>query len=452
MKPIRLCALLLAFCVLPAAGVPAAVLEVGQSPVHPYARIEDALAKAQPGDTILVFGNAQDVPYEKTAILVTKPRIIFKGAPSKPTILTDVGGGGRVPLSGKGFDYTGAGSVPRAIFQFNPGADGCVLEGFDLFGAHNESHNGSGVRINQANNVTIRNCRIHGNDMGIMSNGDGTPKTAVNQLIESCLIHSNGDLTDPGYNHNLYLGGTSVTLLGCEVRGSLTGHNVKSRAHLTVVAGCYIHDSSNREFDLVDAKGDTTAPDSNALLVGNVIVKNPTCEGNKNVIHFGQDGGNEHDGTLTLINNTIVTPFLSPVVALDAPKARAVFLNNLLWDNDSYQNGHKLVDTGKAGKEAAKGAANWMTTKFSAEADDLGWTETDVPKPHDPPPFVKAAKGDYRLSWSLAQGKAIDPKLLAPLGGKLYQFKAPLGYEERRLVDKPDFGAYAFAPAGKAAP
>ena len=46
-------------------------------------------------------------------------------------------------------------------------------------------------------------------------------------------------------------------------------------------------------------------------------------------------------------------------------------------------------------------------------------------------------------------GKAIDPKLLAPLGGKLYQFKAPLGYEERRLADKPDVGAYEFAPAGK---
>ena len=44
---------------------------------------------------------------------------------------------------------------------------------------------------------------------------------------------------------------------GCEVHSSLTGHNVKSRAHRTVVEACYIHDSANREFDLVDDKAYT---------------------------------------------------------------------------------------------------------------------------------------------------------------------------------------------------
>jgi hypothetical protein len=439
MKPRWMCLAILALAALPASVALAAELDVG--PGKPFARIEDALAKAQPGDTILVFPQAQDAPYEKVAVLVTKPRITFKAAPTMPIVLAaGEGGGEHRQLSGKGFDYTGVGSVPRAIFQFNPGADGCVLEGFDLFGAHNESHNGSGVRINQANNVAIRNCRIHANDMGIMSNGDGTPKTAANQFIDSCLIHSNGDPTEPGQNHNLYLGGTSVRLMGCEVHSSLTGHNVKSRAHFIEVEACYVHDSANREFDLVDAKGDTTTPGSNALLLNNIIVKNPKCEGNKNVIHFGQDGGNEHDGTLTLINNTIVTPFLSPVVALDAPKAKVEFTNNIIWDGGANQHGQVLVNPGK---EAVSATNSWVSANFAADAAALGWAKTFVAKPGQTPPFVNPAKGDYHLA------KA-DPSIVGagePWNMGTVMFKPPLGYEPRS--NRTTLGAYEFSPAGK---
>ena len=238
--------------------------------------------RPQPGDVILIYPREGGQPYEKTAVFVRQKDLTFRGVPAK--------GAKYVKISGKGFDYSGAGSTPRAIFQFNPGTDGCALEGFELSAAHNDSHNGAGVRINQANHVTVRNCSIHDNDMGIMSNGDGSLTAAVNQRIEHCEIHHNGDPADPGYNHNLYLGGTSVTLRFCEVHHSLTGHNVKSRAHHTRVEYCYIHDSANREFDLVDA-ADTAQPDSHAVLLGNVIVKDPQCAGNRTAIHFGQDGG-----------------------------------------------------------------------------------------------------------------------------------------------------------------
>ena len=218
---------------------------------HPYARIEDALADAQGGDEIVVHRREQNEPYRQVALAIDLPRIVIRSAePDGPPI----------PLSGAGFDYSGRGAVPRAIVQFNRGADGGVLQGFELFAAHNESFNGAGVRINQANNVTIRRCVIRDNDMGIMSNGDGSLTTAVDQQIEACLIHGNGNAAHPGYNHNLYLGGTSVLVRGCEIHSSLTGHNLKSRARRTVVVGCYVHDSANREFDLVDHADETTRP------------------------------------------------------------------------------------------------------------------------------------------------------------------------------------------------
>jgi len=472
MTHLRTCGAAAVLLLLAAGNLIAAEIAVG--PGKPFPRTEDALARAQSGDTILVYPQAGGAAYTKPAVYVTKSRITFKAAAPG------------VALSGKGYNYSGSGSVPRAIFQFNPGADGCVLDGFDLSGAHNDSHNGAGVRINQANDVTVRNCTIHDNDMGIMSSGDGTPRTAAGQLIESCLIHSNGNLADPGYNHNLYLGGTSVTLIGCEVRSSLTGHNVKSRAHLTVVAACYIHDSSNREFDLVDAKGDTTARESNAFLAGNVIVKAPRCEGNRGVIHFGQDGGSEHDGTLTLLQNTIVTPYVSPVVALDAAKARAFLQNNIIWDAGSGQRGQVLVDFGKAGKDAVKGTSNWAAAGFAADVARLDLARVYVAKSGQAPPFVNAAKGDYCLARAdptiIDVGEALDAAMLAPLaamsgklsrdgaqdasaghgiggpaaagatsgpaGPILYQYKPPLAREDRPARGKPDLGAYEFAGDG----
>ena len=156
----------------------AATLEVG--PGKPFPRIEEANAKAQAGDVILVYPRAGGRPYDKTAVFVRQKNLTFRGVPgaAKPY----------VAISGQGFDYSGAGSTPRAIFQFNPGTDNCTLEGFELSGAHNSSHNGAGVRINQANHVAIRKCSIHDNDMGIMSNGDGSLATAVDQRIEECRI------------------------------------------------------------------------------------------------------------------------------------------------------------------------------------------------------------------------------------------------------------------------
>jgi hypothetical protein len=463
----------------------AGTLEVGSGKTYPS--IMAALAKAQSGDVILVHAPEGGKSYEKQALQVRKGGITFRAEPLKD--------GRRVKLDGAGFDYSGSGSVPRAIFQFDGGADGCLLEGFELTGAHNDSHNGAGVRINQASNVTIRNCEIHDNDMGIMSNGNGSPTAAVNQRIENCVIHHNGSLKEPGYNHNLYLGGTSVTLTACEVYASLTGHNVKSRAHHTRVEFCYIHDSCNREFDLVDAKGDTTAPASDAVLVGNVIAKAKNCSGNRTTIHFGQDGGNEHDGTIYLVHNTIVSGFLSPIVELSAGKAKACLINNIVWDGGSFQAGQQLV-AGRAGAagnvaERLSGECNWLSSGFAGPAL-TALKSTTMGDKGIKLPFADAAKGNYLLTapvagivdaglaWSkivlppvpgapaggvsgavVCVAPATQPRATAaivesggsrdastsssqPAAGPAYQYKHPAGMEPRPSDDKPDLGAYEF--------
>lgn len=395
----------LAALALPAAqGGPAysATLEVGAGKT--FVRIEDALARAQAGDTILVHPLPGGRPYERTALNVHRPRLTFRAVPGA--------GQAWVKISGRGFSYSGAGSTPRAIFQFNRGADYCLVEGFELYDAHNHSHNGAGVRINQANHVTVRNCSIHDNDMGIMSNGDGTLNAAIDQRIEHCLIYGNGSAEDPGHNHNLYLGGTSVTLRFCEVHSSTTGHNVKSRAHANRIEYCYIHHSANREFDLVDA-AETALPASHTVLLGNLIVKDPKCRGNRAVIHFGQDGGREHDGTLYLVMNTIVTSFIAPVVELSAPKARAHLVGNLVADGGMRQAG-QTVAAARAGArlENVTGTGNWFSGDFAVSAAGTGLSQRDNTFRRPTHPLFADPQGhDYRLTRE-ALGLATTP--LAP--------------------------------------
>jgi hypothetical protein len=437
--------LLAFYCGFFALSAGAKTLEVGDG--KSFDRIEKANAAAQAGDVILVYPLKNDRPYEKTAVFVQQKNLTFRAAVEK--------GKTRIKISGKGFDYSGKGSTPRAIFQFDRGADGCILEGFEIFGAHNESHNGAGVRINQANRTTVRNCSIHNNDMGVMSNGDGTSNTAAEQLIEHCEIHHNGDPGEPGQNHNLYLGGTSVILRFCDIHSSLTGHNVKSRAHQIRVEYCFIHDSSNREFDLVDST-DTALPQSHALLLGNIIVKDPKCEGNRSVIHFGQDGGKGRDGTLYLYFNTVVTPFVAPIVDLSTPQAKVELVGNLIASGDAKQKNQQLAAVrGGEKMQNFSGRQNWFAGDFTMPKDSRLDPQENRFGPSKMALFVNPAKNDCHLAQQAAQEAKTNftldqlkfpailsdsaPEVPTPL---VWQYHHPAGKEKRLTEKEIIYGAY----------
>lgn len=351
-----------------------AVLRVGDG--APFATIASAVAAAKEGDVVEVRPKAGG--YGREAVRVRVPNLSIRAI-------------GAVRVDGSGFDYSGVGAVPRAIFQFDPGATGAVLEGFDLTGAHNGSHNGAGVRINGASHVTIRRCDIHANDMGVMSNGaKGDPHAGEDQLFVGCTIHENGSKADPGYNHNLYLGGTSATLRLCDVYGALTGHNVKSRAHFTMLENCHIHGGDNRQMDFVEA-WDTERPDSNAVVVGCTIEADPRATGNRNMIHFGQEKG-VRDGTLYLINDTITTPFLGPVVLLDGLHTRARMIDCLMPDADRARPRLFAFGAG-ATPPAVSGLNNVLSNTVNLGGAELSGT-VDPGAPWNPTPAWLATYRD----------------------------------------------------------
>ncbi len=410
-------------------------LEVG--PGHAFARIEHALAEAKPGDTILVHPLEDGLPYVGVALLVRTPRLRIAAASHE-----------RVRLDGEGTDYSGSGSIPRALVQFDPGADNCTIEGFDLARARNRSHNGAGIRINQANNITVLSCTIHHNDMGVMSNGHA-PDTAVNQRLERCLIYANGSPERDGMSHNLYLGGTSATISACEVHSSTSGHNIKSRAHYTRIEYCWVHDSANRELDLVDAD-DTELPDSDAIVLGSILHKAPDLRGNRTVIHFGQDGGRDHTGTLTITNSTIITPYISPVIAISAPGSNLRMVNTLISDAESGQRNQVVVGwSDSPGFAPRDSRAHLSHNAFFGDFVDASGL-----RPASPLRFANPPTGDYGVGAetevSLASGLAILSLRLPSCPGRagdtpgvpLSRYAHPQSSTPREDDDAPLIGAW----------
>jgi hypothetical protein len=411
-----------------------AVLTIGAG--RQYARIEEAYAAAQPGDTLAIYPASGDGIYRQPALRVSKPRLQFVGQGARPVI-----------LDGEGFEYSGIGPVPRAILQVEPDAQGVVIANLELRGAHNRSFNGAGVRINQADGVIVRHCHIHDNDMGIMSNGNsaGTP-AARDQLIEYCRIRANGNQNHPGYNHNLYLGGDSVTLQYCDIADSLTGHNVKSRAHFNLIQYNAIHDSANRELDLVDA-ADTAREHSHSVLIGNFIVKKRQMSGNTEVIHCGRDGGGRHRGALFLLYNTIVTPYPGPVLDLSDPSGRAYLFDNIVF-NPEQSSPQLVAASPEAAGPALTGSNNWISRGYDLSGTALAQEGRYTgPRRESEPGFADAAKGDYRLRPVASPLRAVVPVWFLDGNGRkvivtpAYQYRAPVAREPRRPEERNVVGA-----------
>jgi hypothetical protein len=215
----------------------------------------------------------------------------------------------------------------------------------------------------------------------------------------------------------------------------------------------------NREVDLVDAV-ETARPGSDTVLIGNIIAKTRTEPGNRGVVHFGQDGGRGHNGTLYLVHNTIVTPFVSPVVDLSSAGASAVLIGNIIDDGGRSRPNQVLGDARRGGASARHitGSRNWLAPGFGNRLARTALTRTEntladasrelfvAPQAHDyrlrePWPGIAAA-GDARLLRRLpaTPGASAGPPPLAR------QYLHPLAQAMRPMTDRPALGAHAIAP------
>lgn len=284
-------------------------------------------------------------------------KLTASGTRALPILIRGVGAE-RAVFDVQDLDTSGRGPIPRAAFQIE-GAN-IVLEHLEFTNARN-GENAAGIRLLNSTDAIIRDCKITRCDMGIFG---GDTQTA---LIENCEIAFNGTEKFNGYSHNLYLSGNRIVVRNCRVHDAPFGQNVKSRAHYNELWFNWIYDSNEGEIGCVDEKGNTDKPNSNTLLVGNLVVSKAGRTGNgAKFVLFGSESGASHDGTLYLFHNTFIAgESRIQFVTLSDLKARAVIAHNAFRGSNNI-----LLQAQPAASISAQ--RNWLPPTAPVPQ---GWTE-----------------------------------------------------------------------------
>lgn len=354
------------------------------------------------------------------------------GAPGQPITLRGVCAGSRPVIDAAGQSVSGNGSVPRGVWQI----DGSyyVIANLEFKNARN-GDNGAGIRMLNSF-VTIDNCKFTNSDMGIMT----STTNADNIVVQNSEIAFNGTGQLDGLSHNVYLtAGGTITFQFCFIHDAVSGENFKSRAHYTQLFHNFIAYAAESEVE-GDDQADTATPNSNMTLIGNILISTPNrTVNNIKFIFFGQDVGGAHNGTLYLINNTLIAGTSSiGFLRSSYINAAIVAVNNIFYGSNTI--------VGPGFTTNISGTNNWMPgTAVIPPGFINNTTGAD-------PAFVNAAGTDFHLtSASTARdiGAAspvyLDGSGVSHSGIPVFEYVKDLG-GTARIVNPPlDAGAYEFA-------
>ncbi len=143
-----------------------------------------------------------------------------------------------------------------------------TIEGFTFLNARVPHRNGAGIR-HEGGDLTIRNCRFLGNEMGIITNNH---PTAHVQIIDSEFARStrvdHPTISLNGYPaHNIYIGQIErLTLRGVWSHATEVGHALKSRArHNDIEASYFSSRAGTGSYEAEFPSG------GNVRFVGNIV-------------------------------------------------------------------------------------------------------------------------------------------------------------------------------------
>jgi len=351
-------------CLLGLPGtLPATTYDVG--PGQPFTTIA-SLPPLNPGDIV----NIHPGTYNEVR------RWTDNGTPSAPITLQGVGTP-RPVIDGTGQNVSGKSGTPRAIWQIE--GSYYLIQNVEFKNARN-GNNGAGIRVLNNNTTTVHNCKITYCDMGMMSSGND------NLTVDHSEVAYNGTSKFNGFSHNFYLAGGSTTVQYCFIHDALFGQNFKTRGHFTQLLYNYIADSNEGEVGPVDGT-DTVAANSNVAMIGNIVISEPDRTGNTSkFIDFGQDSGGAHNGTLYLVNNTLIAG--SPSIDFLSASATGSTITAV---NNIFVGSNTIAGVGTA---QVSGNNNWVPSTATIPPGFVATaTGTD-------PGFVNATLRDYYLTAS----------------------------------------------------
>jgi hypothetical protein len=365
--------------------VSAARYEVGPDRVHK--RLQDVTGRLNPGDSVLVDGDATYAG----GVVFRRP-----GAPGRPIVVLGVPRNGRRPVLTGG--DTALNTVHFRSDDPASGADHYVFQGFEVTGG------ASRCVYHQAGDLVLRDLVVRDCPrQGILGGDQGSGSLT---LEDSEVYRCGGGDRD----HQIYMATDEVNRPGsvfrmrrCYVHDARGGNNVKSRAerneiHYNWIEGAYYH-----ELELIgpDPGGAPAGwgprlKREDSDVAGNVFWKRRTAAGNDSdfaVFRVGGDGAGESHGRYRFTHNTVIAGSGAVFRCFDS--LESVEMHNNVFHRPG--GGLNLMRTAEAewtrGRAAVAGSGNWVTD--GAQNVPAGWTGTLTGAD---PGFVSFASRDLRPS------------------------------------------------------
>ena len=313
--------------------------------------------------------------------------------------LTLRGVGGRAHLESSGYI-----SNEKAIWIID--GDNVTVENIEFSGARVRDVNGAGIRA-EGGKLVVKNSYFHDNEFGLLSDDSGRGDITIEN---SEFVHQ---IRQGTYAHNIYVGRAKrFRLTGSYIVGAVGGHQVKARGLENYIA-------YNRIMDGKDGNGSYAIdlPDcGTSYVIGNVIQQGRNSEN-----HTGISYGAEHcdpgrPRAAYIVNNTFVNDAPLGTFVTNHISTPLVLRNNLIVGIARLADGPVKDDNNLL--ELRESFANRDTFDFHL------------------------AKGAAAINKGIAPGKADTGVSLVPV----LEYKAPLGTAPRKMVGKPDMGAFEYHP------
>ena len=246
------------------------ILTVGSG--QQYSTISAAIAASRDGDTVAVQAGTY---YNDFALINTDITIIGVGGMANIVATTQ-------PANGKGIFVT---------------YSDVHIENMSFSGVSVPDGNGTGIRY-QSGNLTIVNSYFHDNEMNLLA----SPSAGGTITITGSEFANSNSTTLLG--HNIYIGEIETfTITNSYIHDASVGHEIKSRAHNTVI-------TNNRVYDGAAGGGTGSytidVPDGGkATITGNVIQQSAASQ-NPALVHFGGENGPYAGSSLQISGNTVI--------------------------------------------------------------------------------------------------------------------------------------------------
>jgi hypothetical protein len=321
------------------------------------------------------------------------------------------------------------------------GAEPYTFTGRNGLTAYND--NAAAIYLEHARHVTIRDCVLRDSGNGLFA-----ASGSADILVEGSHIHGNG-VVGSIYEHNNYTSADGIVFQFNRfgpLRPGAPGNNLKDRSVGTIVRYNWI-EGGNRQLDLVEGHGGNQG---DVYVYGNVLIE-PDGAGNRQVIHYGGDGGNAgsyRKGTLYFFHNTVIShrEGRTTLVRLSSPAQRADLRNNILY---ASAGGDQLAIVDRDGDVAMAG--NWLRPGWvEAHGSATGSiAEAGSQIAGELPGFVDDAGFDFHLRDDSPCRDAAGP-LAAGLPAEhavIAEFGQMPGGSPRAVDGAADVGAFEFADA-----